>query len=91
MENGGEGRLYIVTNVALRPAQRRQSVLPRQAQQHRLLLLLRAAARDGAGLCVPLHHYGKSRWNGDLCRPLLHQRGQAGKNGRYIQEDSERH
>ena len=52
---------------------------------------LRAAARDGAGLCVPLHHYGKSRWNGDLCRPLLHQRGQAGKNGRYIQEDSTRY
>ncbi len=42
-------------------------LLPRQAQQHGLLLLLRAAARDGAGLCVPLHHYGKSRWNGDLC------------------------
>ena len=54
-------------------------------------LLLRAAARDGAGLCVPLHHYGKSRWNGDLCRPLLHQRGQAGKNGRHIQKDSARY
>ena len=33
----------------------------------------------------------KSQWNGDLCRPLLHQRGQAGKNGRYIQKDSARY